>query len=111
MQLENVDRSAHLDKFRKNLARAAYTILPKSDRPKFVESELKEYDCLPPPIFIVTISLVELGFFLYYYFTQRAGTAMDASISLNNTLIYNPYRRKEAWRLLSYMLVHAGYDR
>ncbi|GAV06163.1 hypothetical protein RvY_16190 [Ramazzottius varieornatus] len=107
--VENVDRSAHLDKFRGALARTAYTILPKSHRAAFVESELKEYNCLPPPIFLLTISLVELAVFLYFYFTQSAGTAMDASISLNNTFIYSPYRRKEAWRLLSYMLVHAGW--
>ncbi|GAV06164.1 hypothetical protein RvY_16191 [Ramazzottius varieornatus] len=107
--VELVDEHAHLDRFQKVLAIASYVVVPESDRPDFVESELRHYSCCPPPIFMILISLTELGLALYYHFTIKGGMGMNHGVDRKDILLYNPYRRKEAWRLLSYMLVHAGW--
>ncbi|XP_055338538.1 rhomboid-related protein 2-like [Paramacrobiotus metropolitanus] len=107
--IELVDSHAHLDKFHKALALASYVVVPESERPQYVESELKHYTCCPPPIFLILVSAAELAIALYYHFTTPKGMS-DMSVTIRKDYLpYNPNRRKEAWRLLSYMLVHAGW--
>ena len=33
----------------------------------------------------------------------------DGPVYINSPLIFNPDKKKEVWRFLSYMLVHSGY--
>ncbi|GAB6033720.1 hypothetical protein CHUAL_013833 [Chamberlinius hualienensis] len=69
---------------------------------------MNEYNCHPPPIFIILISIVELGVFIYYAI-MMGGVYATGPVPMNSLLIYNPSRRYEAWRYLSYMLIHSGY--
>ena len=40
---------------------------------------------------------------------RLGGVTASGPVDTDSVLIYNPRRRKEAWRFLSYMFVHVGY--
>ncbi|XP_063988415.1 rhomboid-related protein 2-like [Diachasmimorpha longicaudata] len=62
------------------------------------EQYYEEYSCRPPAIAMIIMSIIEIV--IYIYDRQWGGIA--------GFLIYNPTRRYEAWRYLTYMLVHKG---
>jgi len=75
------------------------------------------YTCWPPPFFIVTISLLELWVFSYYWAVRGSPGIVDwpqlgdgtwEDTSLDSVLAYCPNRKTEAWRWLSYLLVHSS---
>ncbi|XP_006099188.1 rhomboid-related protein 2 isoform X1 [Myotis lucifugus] len=80
-------------------------MLPEHARRTYLERA----NCLPPPVFIISISLAELAVFIYYavWKPQKQWITLDTGI-LESPFIYNPKKREEAWRFISYMLVHAG---
>ncbi|XP_066430837.1 rhomboid-related protein 2 [Eleutherodactylus coqui] len=80
-------------------------MLPPDRRMSYMERA----NCLPPPIFIISISIIELGVFIYYavWMPQKQWITLDTGIT-NSPFIYRPDKREEAWRFVSYMLVHAG---
>ncbi|CAJ0963410.1 unnamed protein product [Ranitomeya imitator] len=80
-------------------------MLPPDHRITYMERA----NCLPPPIFIISISIIELGVFIYYavWMPQKQWITLDSGIN-NSPFIYRPDKREEAWRFASYMLVHAG---
>lgn len=89
------------------LRAAAYTVVPRNER-----RYLAEYSCFPPPLFMILISCVEIGVFIYHTIplVQRYGwIGITGPVPFDSKLIYDPYRRYEAWRFLTYMLVHAGF--
>lgn len=66
------------------------------------------YSCCPPPLFIIFITLVELGFFAYY--TVVTGEVNPSGpVPINSIFIYRPDKRFEIWRFLLYMVLHAGW--
>ncbi|KAI9563183.1 putative rhomboid-related protein 3-like [Daphnia sinensis] len=66
------------------------------------------YSCCPPPLFIIFITLVELGFFTYY--TVVMGEINPSGpVPINSVFIYRPDKRGEIWRFLLYMVLHAGW--
>ncbi|XP_046449667.1 rhomboid-related protein 2-like [Daphnia pulex] len=66
------------------------------------------YSCCPPPLFIIFITLVELGFFTYY--TVVMGEINPSGpVPINSVFIYRPDKRGEIWRFLCYMVLHAGW--
>ncbi|XP_040193128.1 rhomboid-related protein 2 [Rana temporaria] len=80
-------------------------MLPADLRDKYLERA----NCLPPPIFIIIISIAELAVFIYYavWKPQKQWITLDTGIT-KSPLTYVPEKREEAWRFISYMLVHAG---
>ncbi|XDA69781.1 hypothetical protein R6Z07F_000153 [Ovis aries] len=70
---------------------------------------LERANCLPPPVFIICVSIAELAVFIYYavWKPQKQWITLDTGI-LKSPFIYRPEKREEAWRFISYMLVHAG---
>lgn len=62
-----------------------------------------------PPFFIILISIAQIVTFAFYTFRSDEPITAIGPVPYNSRLIYNPYRRYEVWRFLSYMLVHAGY--
>ncbi|KAF6111106.1 rhomboid like 2 [Phyllostomus discolor] len=80
-------------------------MLPENARRTYLERA----NCLPPPVFIISISLAELAVFIYYavWKPYKQWITLDTGI-LESPFIYNPMKREEAWRFISYMLVHAG---
>lgn len=75
------------------------------------ETYLERANCCPPPIFIILISLAELGVFIYYavWKPQKQWITLGTGI-WDSPLTYKPEQREEAWRFLSYMFVHAGVE-
>ena len=65
----------------------------------------EEYSCRPPAIAMIIISIVEIILFLYDAIAHKALTIEGPAATL---LIYNPYKRYQAWRYLTYMFVHVG---
>ncbi|KAL4003217.1 Rhomboid family protein [Acanthocheilonema viteae] len=89
----------------------ADTIIAKTDRPA-VHTYIDEYNCLPPPIFVLSISLLQVATFVYYMygrsdnpFTYCAGCWIDGTIG---PFLFAPSLRYQAWRFFSYQFVHQG---
>ncbi|XP_063312246.1 rhomboid-related protein 3 isoform X1 [Pelobates fuscus] len=87
----------------------AYETLPREiDRKWFYDN----YTGCPPPWFMIAVTILEVGFFIYY------GLVLDRfvlqvthpSYLKKNPLIYHPQLRAQAWRYLSYMFMHAGIE-
>ncbi|XP_045862104.1 rhomboid-related protein 2 isoform X3 [Meles meles] len=80
-------------------------MLPEKVRRTYLERA----NCLPPPVFIISISLAELAVFIYYavWKPQKQWITLDTGI-LESPFTYSPEKREQAWRFVSYMLVHAG---
>ncbi|XP_055912787.1 protein rhomboid [Eupeodes corollae] len=71
---------------------------------------LADYDrWCPPPLFVIMISLLEIGVFLYDYMTVDFQPEQNIPISQDSVLIYRPDRRQEIWRFVSYMVLHANW--
>ncbi|XP_065170646.1 protein rhomboid-like isoform X2 [Atheta coriaria] len=66
------------------------------------------YTCRPPPIFIIIVTLVELGFFVYYSISMGELNP-SGPVPKDSVLIYRPDKRLEIWRFFLYMLLHAGW--
>lgn len=66
------------------------------------------YTCCPPPLFIILASLIEVAFYVYYC-VQLREFSFTGPTPLHSPLIYDPHRRYEAWRFLSYALLHKGF--
>ncbi|XP_026529558.1 rhomboid-related protein 2 [Notechis scutatus] len=72
---------------------------------------LERASCIPPPIFILAISLAELSVFIYYAVWKPQTQWITLEVGIwESPLIYRPEKRKEAWRFLSYMFLHAGVE-
>eukprot|EP00069_Balaena_mysticetus_P016408 bmy_02105T0 len=61
---------------------------------------LERANCLPPPVFIISISIAELAAFIYYavWKPQKQWITLDTGI-LESPFIYSPEKREEAWRV------------
>ncbi|XP_072466077.1 rhomboid-related protein 2 isoform X2 [Notamacropus eugenii] len=72
---------------------------------------LQRARCLPPPVFIAIVSILQLAIFIYYAFwkPQEQWNSPDIDI-WESPFIYRPDKRKQAWRFISYMMVHAGFQ-
>lgn len=62
-----------------------------------------------PPFFITFVSIFELVSFLYYALRSEQRISLTGPVPFQSKLIFNPYRRYEVWRYLTYMFIHAGY--
>lgn len=87
---------------------AAIAVVPKTQRHSIIRRYLEEYNCFPPPIFMILISIIEIAVFVYYCVALKEFSA-TRPVPFKSFLIYSPCIRKEAWRFLTYMLVHIGY--
>lgn len=87
---------------------SALAVVPKNQRYSTVRSYIDHYSCLPPPLFMITISILEIAVFVFYS-VQMGDVARDGPVPFHSDLIYNPRRRFEVWRYFTYSLIHAGY--
>ncbi|XP_068125112.1 rhomboid-related protein 2 isoform X2 [Hyperolius riggenbachi] len=99
---EDPPPKSRLEKFHTTISN---WMLPSDLRDKYLERA----NCLPPPIFIISISIAELAVFIYYavWKPQKQWITLDVGIR-DSPFTYDPKKREEAWRFISYMLVHAG---
>ncbi|CAG0916631.1 unnamed protein product [Notodromas monacha] len=102
---------AHRPMVRRMVQYAAFVVVPRKERRKTVTRYINEYSCFPPPLFIPLISAIEIALFAYFSYTTDVEGPIKAvgPIPTESDLIYDPTKRYQAWRFLSYMLVHAGW--
>ncbi|XP_003745510.1 rhomboid-related protein 2 [Galendromus occidentalis] len=86
---------------------AASTVVATNRRATFVRSYIEEYSCMPPPFFILLVSLVQIAIFIYYC-VELGEWSADGPTPISSPLIYTPYRRYEVWRFLTYQFIHIG---
>ncbi|XP_043939358.1 rhomboid-related protein 2 isoform X1 [Protopterus annectens] len=81
-------------------------MLPEDLREKYLERA----NCIPPPLFILLISIAELGVFIYYavMMPQKQWLTLSNDVLTNSSLSFVSNKRREAWRFVSYMLLHDG---
>ncbi|MFH4981460.1 hypothetical protein AB6A40_008169 [Gnathostoma spinigerum] len=89
------------------LFRAAQMVVPKSGRAKAF-SYLEQYTCMPPPLFMITISIMEVAVYIYYVLESHQGIQMNKPVPTQSPLIFNPHKKTEIWRYFTYMLIHVG---
>lgn len=72
---------------------------------------LKKYRFWPPPVFMIIISIIELGVFLHYSEEEcdSKATLNECPKSFSTELAYRYCCRDQAWRFLTYVFVHAGW--
>ncbi|XP_053209875.1 protein rhomboid-like [Panonychus citri] len=67
------------------------------------------YKCWPPPIFIISVTLIQLLYFIHFLcFDSDEMTTMSSVLS-NDLFIYRPDKRQEFWRFAFYMVLHTGW--
>lgn len=57
---------------------------------------------------MLLVSVIEIAVFVYHCVDLNE-FSMNGPVPYNSPLIYNPSRRHEAWRFLTYALIHAGF--
>uniref|UniRef100_A0A146M6D2 Protein rhomboid n=1 Tax=Lygus hesperus TaxID=30085 RepID=A0A146M6D2_LYGHE len=68
------------------------------------------YTCCPPPLFIIFVTLIELGFFVYYTVIKgEMNMNPSGPVPIDSVFIYRPDKRLEVWRFLFYMVLHDGW--
>ncbi|XP_050524810.1 rhomboid-related protein 2 isoform X2 [Daktulosphaira vitifoliae] len=65
-----------------------------------------EYSCNPPALCMILVSLIEI--FIFTWDVLKLHTTESIRGPMASTFIFNPHRRHEAWRFLTYMFVHVG---
>jgi len=78
--------------------------LYSSDYPDGLYEE--EYSCRPPAVAMIIISIIEIILFMYDVIKHKSLSVEGPAATL---FIYNPHKRSQAWRYLTYMFVHVGY--
>lgn len=73
---------------------------------------LDEYSCKPPPLLMIALSLSQIGVFIYESVLlsdlgQTVGP--NGPVYIQGVLLFNPNKKHEVWRFLTYMFVHSGY--
>lgn len=86
---------------------AARSVVPRTQQTDITRYFL-HYSCIPPPFFLVTISLLQLIVYLYYVIETGVGFSLTKPAPINSTLILNPYKKLEFWRYFTYMFIHIG---
>ena len=59
---------------------------------------------MPPPLFSIVISILQVAIYIYYSCTSTEET-MQLKI-IEGPLAFTPNRHKEVWRYLTYVFVH-----
>ncbi|XP_068086669.1 rhomboid-related protein 2 isoform X2 [Anabrus simplex] len=110
---EEFERLVHTKEFRSIMGHMLDRYVRSTVVPRYRDSDEvdgrgdyeEEYSCSPPKICMVIISLVEIALFAWDAFKDDK---TDANGPVATALLYDPKRRYEAWRYLTYMFVHVG---
>lgn len=96
--------SARFNALQQQTSTITESSLYSSDYPDGLYEE--EYSCRPPAIAMIIISIIEIILFIYDVIKHKSLSVEGPAATL---FIYNPHKRYQAWRYLTYMFVHVGY--
>ncbi len=65
-----------------------------------------QYSCFPPPLFMLGISLLQIVIFAYN--SYMGGIGLNGPVFHCSSLIFDPDKRYQVWRYLTYSLIHSG---
>ncbi|KFD47495.1 hypothetical protein M514_11656 [Trichuris suis] len=92
----------------------SYVVAVSEDSAK-IRLHVQQYGCVPPPIFIVTISLLQVALFVHYLIESNEPltwmTSCAGCFVRNNresSMIFDSGFANEIWRFGSYFLIHQG---
>lgn len=85
---------------------AARSVLPRNQQTDTVRY-LLQYNCFPPPIFLILISLIQVAVYVYYAIEMNLFHP-SKPVSTESILILNPKERDQIWRYFTYMFIHVG---
>ncbi|ULU01932.1 hypothetical protein L3Y34_001903 [Caenorhabditis briggsae] len=94
-------------RLREYLFKAALTVTPRNQR-IHVFSELQRYKCVPPPLFLILVSIVQLALYLYYVIDSSEGVWLSGPIPTLSPLIVSPFHLSELWRMVTYCIINVG---
>ncbi|KAL1502527.1 hypothetical protein ABEB36_007659 [Hypothenemus hampei] len=93
------------------LSRYINFIIPRKSHPpehSATDGEYEdEYSCRPPAVGMILISLVEIIFFCIDEYSEKDSTKFASGPTATN-FIYEPFKRYQFWRYITYMFVHIG---
>ncbi|CAD5216253.1 unnamed protein product [Bursaphelenchus xylophilus] len=87
---------------------AARSVLAKSQQSSVVRY-LSQYNCFPPPLFMLLISITQIAVYLYYALDSKVGISTVGPVPVSSPLILDPNHKEQVWRFLTYMFIHIGY--
>lgn len=67
----------------------------------------EQYTCCPPPFAMFLVSIIEFTCFIIDEVNQKDSTKTGSGVTAR-IFIYDPRKREEFWRFLTYMFVHIG---
>jgi rhomboid-related protein 1/2/3 len=67
----------------------------------------EQYSCYPPAVGMIILSLIEIIFFCVDEAVE-ANSTRSATGPISSVFIYDPNKRSEVWRFITYMFVHVG---
>jgi len=73
----------------------------------------EEYRWWPPPCFTLSCSVLMISLFIYHtvqFHKEGVSVTWSEPPPYCSVLIFNPSRKYEIWRYVTYSLVHAGYE-
>ncbi len=59
-----------------------------------------------PPIFVITITLVQISVYFYYDQTAKSNRQTITSLLIKSPFIFDPTNRFQIWRYFTYSLLH-----
>jgi membrane associated rhomboid family serine protease len=104
-------RAQHKSAPRNQVHNAAVRLaIPVSERDERI-SYLDQYSCKPPPLFLLSISLAEIGVFIWHVvsLSNLGKTVGPNGPPYIGYLIFDPNKKYEVWRFFTYGFVHSGY--
>ncbi|KAK4323889.1 hypothetical protein Pmani_005443 [Petrolisthes manimaculis] len=91
------------------LRRGALAVVPRRERTLQTRRYIEEYACWPPPLFMILFTLAEIIVFIFYAVDMGLPTTGSGPCPTYSPLVFNPRRRYEAWRYMTYALIHSGW--
>uniref|UniRef100_F1L286 rhomboid protease n=1 Tax=Ascaris suum TaxID=6253 RepID=F1L286_ASCSU len=88
--------------------RAAQLVVPRNNRTAPF-SYLQQYNCFPPPLFMILLTVTQIAVYAYYVIEMKSGIQLNGPVPIKSPLIFNPYKIYEVWRYLTYMFIHIGF--
>lgn len=92
---------------RRAILYAARSVLPRSQQTDQFRY-LLQYNCFPPPVFMLVITIIQIAIYLYYALPSKEGIDPLGPVPVSSPLILNPHEKEEIWRYVTYMFIHAG---